>query len=736
MNHQSESSVQNPLSILIVDDEEMVLEVTRKYLIEEYGFKVDTALSAKDAFSKVKTGTYDAIIADYEMEGMSGIDLLKCIRDSGYDTPFIVFTGKGREEVVIEAFENGADGYVQIGGEVRSQFAELTHKVRTSVQKRHEERKLLDTRRLLDNAHRLAQFGVWTWEQEKDKTTWSDEINQIFGWKKDRPVPSYSEYSAWFTGQGGETLAEAGRQALLSHTPFDLELELIIPEGKRVWVRIMGEPTYSPDGIVTGLQGTMQDITASKRTQEALYLKSYAIRSSMNAIALADLSGTLTYVNPAFLSIWGYSHEEEVLGREAVSFWKDPVEAEQVIASLKENGRWIGEMQAVRADGSQAILYVSAHYILDPEDCPLALMASFIDITHNKHAEQELLSKTRLIEGMLNGIQDIVGLQLPDHTVIRYNQAGYDFLGKEQADIQGKKCYELIGRKSQCEPCATSLAIKDHKITRIEKFIPELSVYLECTSNPIISESGEVELVVEMLHDITERKKAERALNEVNRKLHLLSSITRHDILNSLGGVLISLDSVPKEELPLEVKGSMDRIEEFALRIKKQIEFTHDYQELGVKQATWQRLEDLFTETSSQVEHGLVRITHSLDNLRVFADPLLQKAIYNIVDNAFRYGGPALKEIRSYYQISGNFLIWIIEDDGRGIDDGIKEQIFERGYGSNTGFGLFFVREILSITGITIKETGEPGRGARFLIVVPENAYLMGDPEITAECRV
>jgi len=78
----------------------------------------------------------------------------------------------------------------------------------------------------------------------------------------------------------------------------------------------------------------------------------------------------------------------------------------------------------------------------------------------------------------------------------------------------------------------------------------------------------------------------------------------------------------------------------------------------------------------------------------------------------------------------------ITENDGRGIDDGLKEKIFERGYGSNTGFGLFFVREILSITGMIIKETGEQGKGAEFMIVVPANAYRMGEPGISAECRV
>ena len=69
----------------------------------------------------------------------------------------------------------------------------------------------------------------------------------------------------------------------------------------------------------------------------------------------------------------------------------------------------------------------------------------------------------------------------------------------------------------------------------------------------------------------------------------------------------------------------------------------------------------------------------------------------------------------------------ICEDDGVGIETGIKEKIFERGFGNNTGLGLFLTREILMITGITIRETGEPGSGARFIISLPKGTYRFPD---------
>ena len=131
--HTSLRTPSDILKILLVDDEDVVLHATREYLKTCFSFDADIAASGSSALARLSENEYDAIIADYEMESMSGLDLLSAIRERGDDTPFIIFTGKGREKVVIEAFERGADGYVQKGGEIRSQFAELAQKVRAAV---------------------------------------------------------------------------------------------------------------------------------------------------------------------------------------------------------------------------------------------------------------------------------------------------------------------------------------------------------------------------------------------------------------------------------------------------------------------------------------------------------------------------------------------------------------------------------------------------------------------------
>ena len=107
----------------------------------------------------------------------------------------------------------------------------------------------------------------------------------------------------------------------------------------------------------------------------------------------------------------------------------------------------------------------------------------------------------------------------------------------------------------------------------------------------------------------------------------------------------------------------------------------------------------------------------------VCADPLFEKVFFNLIDNALCYGGDQMKTIRVVSQESDQRLTIVCENDGVGITDEDKKRIFTRGFGKNTGFGLFLSREILSITGITITENGVPGKGTRFEITVPNGTW-------------
>jgi len=236
--------------------------------------------------------------------------------------------------------------------------------------------------------------------------------------------------------------------------------------------------------------------------------------------------------------------------------------------------------------------------------------------------------------------------------------------------------------------------------------------------------SGNVIAVTVISSDITDHKKAEEALALANKKLHLLSGITRHDMNNQLQTLLSYLDlSGVSLSDPSRMAGFVEREQKIAEILAQQIAFTKNYEELGVQAPVWQNISTLVTNAAARLPVRDIKIDSGDTSLEVFADPLLETVFYNLIDNALRYGGPGMTAIRIACRKNGSGIVIACEDNGAGIPEKNKERIFSKGFGKNTGLGLFLVREILSLTGIGIAETGTEGTGARFEMTVPEGAY-------------
>jgi signal transduction histidine kinase len=166
-----------------------------------------------------------------------------------------------------------------------------------------------------------------------------------------------------------------------------------------------------------------------------------------------------------------------------------------------------------------------------------------------------------------------------------------------------------------------------------------------------------------------------------------------------------------------------------ANRISSMIRFTSEYEEIGISDPTWQDTRTIVDTAAKEAPLGKVMVINNLPaGTEVFADPLIVKVCYNLMDNAVRYGGK-ITTIRFTFEEHNGDHVMVCEDDGDGVVTEEKERIFDRGFGKNTGLGLALSREILSITGITIRETGKPGKGARFEFLVPGEGYRSGNEE-------
>lgn len=148
------------IRVLYVDDEAGLLEIGKLFLESLGEFSVNTVISASAALRLLNEQTFDAIISDYQMPGMDGIAFLKEVRQRAGEIPFILFTGRGREEIVIEAINNGVDFYIQKGGEPTAQFAELAHKIRQAVKRKNAETDLAENRDYLNQIFASVREGI------------------------------------------------------------------------------------------------------------------------------------------------------------------------------------------------------------------------------------------------------------------------------------------------------------------------------------------------------------------------------------------------------------------------------------------------------------------------------------------------------------------------------------------------------------------------------------------------
>jgi len=222
------------------------------------------------------------------------------------------------------------------------------------------------------------------------------------------------------------------------------------------------------------------------------------------------------------------------------------------------------------------------------------------------------------------------------------------------------------------------------------------------------------------LEDIVTERTTE--LKDANEKLTLLGSITRHDLLNHLSVLVGWLELARDSGHDPTADEEINRALESASIIREDMEFTADYERIGVKSPVWVSAKHIFLLGIATVKLNGTSVSSELDTLEIYADPMIDKVFMNLIDNSIRHGGHVTR-IGVRWERTPDGLSVIYEDDGCGVSEKHRASLFERGVGDHTGLGLFMVRKVLAMTGITIEEKGTPGKGARFEMHIPEGKF-------------
>ena len=522
-------------------------------------------------------------------------------------------------------------------------------------------------------------------------------------------------------------------------------------DGTRFWVSITARTIRDNEGDVLLYEGTIIDITRRKRAEEALKESEKKFKtlfeSANDALFMMD-STVFLDCNHSTLAVFSCS-KEQIIGHPPAEFSPE----------RQPDGRLSREKAKEKIDATlsgepQFFEWVYLHHDRTPFDAEVTLnrvllgntwniQATVRDISARKLAEQALAKSEERYRNVVEDQTEFICRFLPDGTHIFVNDAYCRYFDKKREELIGQRFRPVLHPEDREIVVRHFTSITpEHPVMDIDQRIimPDSSIRWQRWSDRAIFDSnGKVIEYQSVGRDITEQKELENemkyheqelmefstSLATANRKLNLLSGITRHDINNQLTVQMGYLSILEKKQPDTAHNVYFQKISSAAQRISAMIQFTKEYENIGITAPVWQGTRELVDTAAKEAPLGKVMVKNELPaNMEVFADPLVEKVFFNLVDNAVRHGSK-ISTIRFSTLESGDDILIVCEDDGDGIPAEEKEKIFERGFGKNTGMGLFLSREILSITGITIKETGEPGKGARFEMVVPKGTWRM-----------
>lgn len=503
-----------------------------------------------------------------------------------------------------------------------------------------------------------------------------------------------------------------------------------------IWLNVLITPLKTAPDLISGYLVQVQDINdrmiiaGELRRSEEKY-RDLADNAPIG-ILTCDRFGRITYVNSKVPGILGSPSIEKTL--EINLMQTDniikagfPDILRDVIMTGAEYPEF--EIEYTSVWGKKLYLRLHVSPALNGKT-PDGARIIIDDITRRKEIEEAIKESEGQLRTLIQTIPDLVWLKDENGVYLACNPMFERFFGAKESEIKGKTDYDfLAGEQADFFRKKDRQAVEGGKPTVYDEWITFAEdgrrAYIETIKTTMYDSKGNVSGILGIGRDITERKKSEDALKEVNSKLNLLSSITRHDILNQITGAAGYLEMIElDDEIPHESKADkyIKKISGAIDTIKRQITFTGYYKDLGEQTPGWFDVGDLVNKVSNTSSLGEIKHKNNIQNVEIFADPLFEKVIYNLIDNAIKHGN-TITEISFYTLETPEELIIVCEDNGVGIPTDAKEKIFRREYYKNSGLGLFLSREILAITGLNIEETGTPGKGARFEIHAPEGKF-------------
>jgi PAS domain S-box-containing protein len=539
------SEKKNARRILHVDDDLGFLEVSKQILLMENNFEIDNVESVDDAFKKIEHQTYDAVVSDYEMPQKNGLEFLQKLREQNNQITFILFTGKGREDVAVKALNLGADSYINKNGSPETVYCELADAINKTLERKKSRELLAKSESkyhaLVENSLQgisilLAAplsivfangaFGKILGYSSQELTSLSPEGIMGLVYHEDRAV-FFKRMEDRLRGEVAEAC---------------YEFRAVRKDGSLIWLSSLAN-RVDYDGQ-PAVQGMFLDVNESKIAAEILRESEQRYRELANCLPNivfeTDLNGQLVFANERAAEISGYSFNDIKKGLNILQFIvpEDREKATKSIQRLLSGGSYTPtEYTFVRKDGTTFPALVTAAPRISGNKIT-GLSGLVIDLTERKKAEDKILAASLYSRSLLEASLDPLVTISKEGKITDVNQATEDVTGCSREELIGSDFSTYFTESEQARTgyrkVFTEGLVKDyplaikHRSGRITNVLYNATIY----RNP----QGEIQGVFAAARDITERKKAEEALSRERNKLESVTAAS------GVGLVIVSKD--------------------------------------------------------------------------------------------------------------------------------------------------------------------------------------------------
>jgi len=681
---------------------------------EDERFEVQSVTSPDEGETTLAEAAVDCIVSDYEMPDRNGIQFLEAVREEYPDLPFILYTGKGSEEVASDAISAGVTDYLQKSSG-RSQFAVLANRIRNAVEQYRSQQTIRETEeKLSELADRtddvLFMFdGDWTellFINSAYEDIWGAPVTEL-----EANPRSFLEY----VHPEDEDLLWSAIEESTDGESVEREYRVVRPDGQQRWVSADAKPIVDADGSVARIVGHVRDVTERKQNELQLEtiienLPGYVYRHEFSP------EYPLEFVKCDAESVTGYTTtelEEDVTLAERVIHPDDREDVwESALESIEQTGRFDVTYRIITKQGDQRWIRDQGQLVEDPVTGKEYQDGFITDVTERYERAQKLERVRDFFReaeqlGDLGaweydgddsviwteGTRRIVGAD--DGTNPTFSEA-LDFFHPEdretvrdavEAALEAGEPYDLEAR------LRTSAGD--------ERWVRTRGSIVEDTTPPTLRG---------YIQDITDRKEREQALVEQNEHLEEFTDTVSHDLRNPLNVATTRLELLAEEcdsEHLDQIEHAHDRMEallEDLLTIARERNGTRDDVPVGLDRVTEQCWTNVETEDATLVTE---------DSETIHGDESRLKQLFeNLFRNAVEHAGEGVT-VRVGTVDDGFY----VADDGTGIPPDEREQVFEAGVSTtedNTGFGLAIVEQIVHDHGWEIRVTESAGGGARF----------------------